>query len=80
MRERWHYALARRPRDRRPKVGGIAAHIGARVAGHATPGQVLASNTLKDLVAVSELRFTDRGMHTLEGIPGEWRLFAAAPD
>ncbi len=58
------------------KVGGIAVHLGARVAATAQPGEVLISNTVKDLVAGSGLRFTDRGVHTLKGIPGEWRLFA----
>jgi class 3 adenylate cyclase len=56
-------------------VGGIAVHIGARVAASATPGEVLVSSTVKDLVAGSGLRFVDRGAHTLHGVPGEWRLF-----
>ena len=59
------------------KIGGIAVHLGARVAANAQPGEVLVSSTVKDLVAGSGLRFTDRGVHTLKGIPGEWRLFAA---
>jgi pimeloyl-ACP methyl ester carboxylesterase len=58
------------------KVGGIAVHIGARVAACAAPGEVLVSSTVKDLVAGSGLRFADRGVHTLKGVPGEWRLFA----
>jgi len=58
------------------KIGGIAVHIGARVAAEAAPGEVLVSSTVKDLVAGSDLRFTDRGTHTLKGVPGEWRLFA----
>ena len=57
-------------------VGGIAVHIGARVAASAAPGEVLVSSTVKDLVAGSGLRFADRGMQSLKGIPGEWRLFA----
>jgi class 3 adenylate cyclase len=60
------------------KVGGIAVHIGARVAAQADPGQVLVSSTVKDLVAGSDLRFADRGTHSLKGVPGEWRLFAVA--
>jgi class 3 adenylate cyclase len=36
------------------KVGGIAVHIGARVAKAAQPGEVL-SGTVKDLVAGSGL-------------------------
>ena len=58
-------------------VGGIAVHIGARVAGLAIPNEVLASSTVKDLVAGSGIRFAERGTHQLKGIPDEWRLFAA---
>ena len=31
---------------------------------------------MKDLVAGSGLRFEDHGKHALEGVPGDWRLFA----
>jgi class 3 adenylate cyclase/esterase/lipase len=58
------------------KVAGIAVHTGARVASQAQPGEVLVSSTVKDLVAGSEIQFTDRGVAALKGIPGEWRLFA----
>ena len=60
------------------KVGGIAVHIGARVAAEARPGEVLVSSTVKDLVAGSGLQFEERGAATLKGVPGEWRLFAVA--
>ncbi|MBI1885875.1 MAG: adenylate/guanylate cyclase domain-containing protein [Chloroflexi bacterium] len=56
-------------------VGGIAVHIGARVAAKAAPGEVLVSHTVKDLVAGSGIRFQDRGSHVLRGVPDEWRLF-----
>jgi class 3 adenylate cyclase len=59
------------------KLGGIAVHIGARVAALAEPGEVLASRTVKDLVAGSGIRFESRGSHVLKGIPGEWELLAA---
>jgi class 3 adenylate cyclase len=59
------------------KVGGIAVHTGARVAGQAQPNEVLVSSTVKDLVAGSGLQFQERGVHSLKGLPGEWRLFAA---
>ena len=62
------------------KVGGIAVHIGARVAAQAGPGEVLVSSTVKDLVAGSGIRFDDRGVHTLKGVPGDWRLFAVGRD
>lgn len=57
-------------------VGGIAVHIGARVASAAQPAEVLVSGTVKDLVAGSGIQFADRGTHTLKGVPGDWRLFA----
>ena len=60
------------------KLGGIAVHIGARVAGKAVPGEICVSQTVKDLVAGSGLAFADRGAHTLKGVPGEWRLYAFA--
>jgi class 3 adenylate cyclase len=59
------------------KVAGIAVSTGARIAAEASPGEVLVSGTVKDLVAGSGLNFDDRGTHTLKGVPGEWRLYAA---
>jgi class 3 adenylate cyclase len=61
----------------RDGIGGIAVHIGARVASKAAPGEVLVSSTVKDLVAGSGIQFIDRGTHELKGISGEWRLYAA---
>ena len=58
------------------KIGGIAVHIGARVASRASPGEVLVSRTVKDLVAGSGITFQDRGTHELKGVPGEWNLYA----
>jgi class 3 adenylate cyclase len=60
------------------KVGGIAVHIGARVAASAQPGEVVVSSTVKDLVAGSGIPFEERGAVELKGIPGEWRLFTVA--
>jgi class 3 adenylate cyclase/pimeloyl-ACP methyl ester carboxylesterase len=60
------------------KVAGLAVNIGARVASHAGPGEVLVSQTVKDLVAGSGLAFEDRGSTELKGVPGEWRLYAVA--
>ncbi len=57
-------------------VGGIAVHIGARVAATARPEEVLVSSTVKDLVVGSGIEFEDRGSHRLKGVPGEWRLYA----
>jgi len=60
------------------KYGGIAVHIGARVAARADPGEVLVSSTVRDLVAGSGLAFDDRGVQPLKGVPGDWHLFAVA--
>jgi class 3 adenylate cyclase len=58
------------------KLGGIAVPTGARIAALAGAGEVLVSQTVRDLVAGSELAFGARGVHELKGVPGEWRLYA----
>ncbi len=58
------------------KVGGVAVHIGARVAARADAGEVLVTSTVKDLVVGAGFRFVDRGAATLKGVPDEWHLFA----
>ena len=59
-----------------PKLAGIAVHIGARVSATAAPGEVLVSNTVRDLVAGSGFRFENRGEHELKGVPESLRLWA----
>jgi class 3 adenylate cyclase len=61
-------------------LAGIAIHIGARVGALSAPGEVLVSQTVRDLVAGSGLAFEERGTHTLKGVPNEWRLFRAILD
>lgn len=58
------------------KLAGIAVHIAARVAALASPGEVLVSGTVKDLVVGSRMAFRDHGLQALKGVPGEWRVFA----
>jgi class 3 adenylate cyclase len=60
------------------KLGGLAVNIGARVSAAAAPGEVLATSTVKDLVAGSGIAFEERGEHELKGVPGSWRLFAVS--
>ena len=60
------------------KVAGLAVSIGARVAATAQGGEVLVSQTVKDLVAGSGITFDERGATQLKGIPGEWRLYAVS--
>jgi len=59
-------------------ISGIAVNIGARVGARAGAGEVLVSQTVKDLVAGSGLDFDDRGEHDLKGVPGRWRLWSVA--
>jgi pimeloyl-ACP methyl ester carboxylesterase len=60
-------------------IGGIAVHIGARVAAQAGAGEILVSSTVKDLVAGAGIAFADQGEHALKGVPGTWRLFSVVP-
>jgi class 3 adenylate cyclase len=40
------------------------------------PGEVLVSQTVKDLVAGSGIQFVDRGVQRLKGIPDEWHPYS----
>ncbi len=65
--------------ERRGKdLSGLAVHVAARIAGKAPSNDILASNTVKDLVVGSGIKFADMGKHELKGIPGEWSLFSVA--
>jgi class 3 adenylate cyclase len=57
-------------------LGGIAVHIGARIAAMAGPGEILVSSTVKDLTVGSRVELVDRGTHTLKGVPEPWRIYA----
>jgi class 3 adenylate cyclase len=57
-------------------LAGIAVHVASRVQAAAGAGEVLVSSTVRDLVAGSGLRFSDRGHHDLKGLEGDWHLLA----
>lgn len=59
-------------------VGGIGVHIASRISGLAGANEIVVSRTVKDLVVGSGIEFTDRGTHTLKGVPGEWQAYAVA--
>jgi class 3 adenylate cyclase len=61
------------------KLTGLAVSIGARVASQAEPGEVLVTNTVRDLVAGSGLTFEERGERELKGVAGLWRLYVVVP-
>lgn len=58
------------------RLRGLALDIGARVAAMAEPGEVLVSQTVRDLIAGSTIALESRGAHALEGVPGQWSLYA----
>jgi class 3 adenylate cyclase len=59
------------------KLTGLTVHIASRICQQAETAEVLASGTVKDLVAGSGIEFEERGTHELKGVPGEWRLYSA---
>jgi class 3 adenylate cyclase/pimeloyl-ACP methyl ester carboxylesterase len=61
------------------KYAGIAVHTGARIAALADGGHVLASRTVRDLIAGSGIELEDHGVHQLKGIPEPWQLFRVVP-
>lgn len=58
------------------ELGGIAVHIGARVAATAGAGEIFLTSTVRELVTGTGLEFEDRGEVSLKGVPGKWRIFA----
>ena len=58
-------------------VRGIAVHIASRLAALAEPSQVFVTTTVRDLAAGSGLRFEDRGIHELKGVPEPRQVLAA---
>jgi pimeloyl-ACP methyl ester carboxylesterase/DNA-binding CsgD family transcriptional regulator len=59
-------------------LAGVAVYLTSRIATLASPGDIVVSGTVKDLVAGSGLDFDELGDRTIPGIPGEWRLFRLA--
>jgi class 3 adenylate cyclase len=63
--------------ERRPhEIGGVAVNLASRVLALARPGEILVSGTVTDLVIGAGIRFEERGIQALKGIPDTWRLFA----
>jgi hypothetical protein len=57
---------------------GIAVHIASRVAALAGPSEILVSRTVRDLVAGSGIRFTERDRQLLHGLHEPMELYAVA--
>ncbi len=59
-------------------IGGLAVHIGARVAALADADEVLVSAAVPPLVAGSAIGFTPRGTHELKGVPDQWAVYSVS--
>jgi class 3 adenylate cyclase len=57
-------------------ISGIAVHIASRVSSLAEAHETIVSSTVRDLVAGSGLRFQDRGLHELRGLPEKLHLYS----
>ncbi|MEP6903970.1 MAG: hypothetical protein ABJA66_19760, partial [Actinomycetota bacterium] len=54
---------------------GVAIELAQKIADDALLGEILASRTVKDLVAGSGLNFIKNTIKSFPEIAGEWRLF-----
>lgn len=61
-------------------IRGVAVHILNRVTALAAPGEVIVSGTTHELVADSDLKFEDRGLHELKGVDGLRQVWALLPE
>jgi class 3 adenylate cyclase len=57
-------------------IRGIAVHEAQQIAEQARDDEILVSETTRVLALPSGLDFQDRGISALEGIPGDWHLYA----
>lgn len=59
-------------------IAGIAVHIAARIGALAKGGEILVSQTVRDLVVGSGIRFDEFGRHELRGVEGKWTVCRVA--
>jgi class 3 adenylate cyclase len=57
-------------------VGGISVHIASRIMNEAPAGEILTSQTVKDLASGSGVQFKTLGAKQLEGVPGDWQIYS----
>jgi len=58
------------------KVGGITVHVASRAMAEAAPGEIIVTNTVREVSSGADVAFTDRGVHEFKGVPGEWHVYA----
>jgi len=69
-------SVIRMRRSRPSSLVGIPISLAKGLKDAAEEGEVVVSSTVRDLVAGSGLRFSERATLQLEGVQGEWRLYA----
>jgi class 3 adenylate cyclase len=57
-------------------IAGVSVDIAKRIVAHVTPGEIIVSRTVKDLVVGSGISFADRGSHQLTDTAGNWALYS----
>ncbi|MGC2238849.1 MAG: alpha/beta fold hydrolase [Pyrinomonadaceae bacterium] len=57
---------------------GVAVELAQKIAAEAALGEILASRTVKDLVAGSGIEFHENSIKSFPDIQGEWRLFTVS--
>ncbi|CAA9400610.1 MAG: Adenylate cyclase [uncultured Pyrinomonadaceae bacterium] len=58
------------------KYSGFAVALAQKIAEECDLGEILASQTVKDLVAGSGIVFEEHGVKSFADAHGEWRLFS----
>lgn len=58
------------------KISGVAVNLAGKIADDAKFGEILASRTVKDLVAGSGLNFEESILKTFDDVQGNWRIFS----
>jgi YVTN family beta-propeller protein len=58
------------------KVGGITVHVASRILDEAAPGEILVTNTVREVTVGADVSFSDRGVHRFKGVPDEWHVYA----
>lgn len=58
------------------RIVGVSVHTAARITNAAAAGEILVSNTVKELVAGSEHRFSNKDVQVLKGLSEPRQLFA----
>ena len=62
-----------------PDVHGVAVEIARQLATHARSGEVLVSQTVRDLLVGSNITLERRDSHRFDGIDGDWEVFSVNP-